>query len=183
MLVCRSMYQYELVCTSTYLYIPAFTLIYDTAMPWFPVSGYIMVQGSTMKYPKVLYPWIRRYKEIHQGTRLCTALYLLIQGYRTFGYFIVLPYIVMYPLTGNQGIAVSEIRVNAGMYQYVLVIDCFTPCAAGKRSSTKWSAMLGSGSLSHCRATFKADAPGCALWFSDWRCWIARRTASLCSLS
>ncbi len=47
-------------------------------------------------------------------------MYLLIQVYRTFGYFIVLPCTVMYRVTGNQGIAVSEIRVNDGMYLYVL---------------------------------------------------------------
>ncbi len=81
----------------------------------------VRFQSSTMKYPKVPYTWIRRYKEIHQGTRLCTSLYRLIQVYRTFGYFIVLPCTVMYPVTGNQGIAVLEIRVNTGMYQYVLV--------------------------------------------------------------
>ncbi len=39
----------------------------------------------------------------------------------TFGYFIVLPCTVMYQVTGNEGISVLEIRVNAGMYQYVLV--------------------------------------------------------------
>jgi hypothetical protein len=54
--------------------------------------------------------------EVHQGTRLCTSLYSLIQGYRTFGYFLVLPCTVMYPLTGNQGIAVMEIRVCTGSY-------------------------------------------------------------------
>ncbi len=51
-------------------------------------------------------------------------MYFLVppySGYRTFGYFIVVPCTVMYPLTGNQGIAVSEIRVNAGMYQCILV--------------------------------------------------------------
>ncbi len=124
MLVCSSMYLYVPVCTSTYRYIPAFTLISFSLMPWYPVSGYITVQGSTMKYPKVLYPWITT---VQQGRRQYKALYLdvppctvVIQGYRTFGYFIVLPCTVMYPLTGNQGIDVSEVRVNAGMYQYVL---------------------------------------------------------------
>jgi hypothetical protein len=58
LLVCSSMYQYELVWTSTYWYIPAFTLISYTLMPSFPVTRYITVQGSTMKYPKVLYTWI-----------------------------------------------------------------------------------------------------------------------------
>jgi hypothetical protein len=72
-----------------------------------------------MKYPKVLYPWITM---VQQGRRQCKALYLdvppctaEIQGYRTFGYFIVLPYTVMYRVTGNQDTAVSEIKVNAGM--------------------------------------------------------------------
>jgi hypothetical protein len=78
-----------------------------------------------MKYQKVLYPWITT---VQQGRRQYKALYLdvppctvVIQGYRTFWYFIVLPCTVMCLVTGNQGIAVSEIRVNAGMYQYVLV--------------------------------------------------------------
>jgi hypothetical protein len=53
--------QYVLVHASTYQYIPVHTLISDTVMPWYSASGYITVHGSTRKYPKVLYPWIRRY--------------------------------------------------------------------------------------------------------------------------
>ncbi len=74
-----------------------------------------------MKDPKVLYPWIRRYKEVQSLVPWCICLYRLIQGYRAFGYFIVLPCTVMYRVTGNQGIGVLEIRRNDGMYQYVLV--------------------------------------------------------------
>ncbi len=74
-----------------------------------------------MQYPKVLYPWIRRYKEVQSLVPWCICLYLLIHGYRTFGYFIVLPCTVMYRVTGNQGLGVLEIRRNDGMYQYVLV--------------------------------------------------------------
>jgi hypothetical protein len=58
LLVCSSMYEYELVWIGTYWYIPAFTVISYTLMPWYPVTRYITVQGSTMKYQKVLYPWI-----------------------------------------------------------------------------------------------------------------------------
>ncbi len=61
-----------------------------------------------------------RYIQTHQGTRPCTSSYRLIQVYWTFGYFIALPCTVMYRVTGNQGFAVSEIRVNDGMYLYVL---------------------------------------------------------------
>jgi hypothetical protein len=90
LLVCSSMYCYELVWTSTYWYIPAFTLISYTLMPSFPVTRHITVQGSTMKYPKVLYTWITT---VQQGRRQYKALYLdvppytvVIQVYRTFGY-------------------------------------------------------------------------------------------------
>jgi hypothetical protein len=44
--------------------------------------------------------------EVHQGTRLCTSLYRLIQGTG----------LLMYPLTGHQEIAVFEIRVCTGSY-------------------------------------------------------------------
>ncbi len=81
MLAHTSTYSNIPVCTSTCKHIPVHpvhTLISDTVMPWNPASGYITVHGSKMKYPKVLYPWIRRYLEIHEGTRPCTFMYQMM---------------------------------------------------------------------------------------------------------
>jgi hypothetical protein len=77
-----------------------------------------------MEYPKVLHTWIttvqqgrRQYKAVYLDVPPCTVV---IPVYGTFGYCIVLPCTVMYRVTGNQGNAVSEIRVNDDMYRYVL---------------------------------------------------------------
>jgi hypothetical protein len=86
------------------------------------ISRYSIHQG-TRQYNEVPKSPVPLNKEVQRNTSRYKALYLysLVQGYRTFGYFIVLPCTVMYRVKRNQGIAVSEIRVNAVMYQYVLV--------------------------------------------------------------
>ncbi len=93
-------------------------LEFNTVIPWNLVSWYIAVHGRTRKYQKALCHWIRVYTGIHEGTRpsSCAAFCCLIQGYRTFGYFLVLQCTAMYQDTGFQGITVLEIRIKAGMY-------------------------------------------------------------------
>ena len=91
---------YQLVCTS--MYVLAFTTIFYTEIPCYPVSGYKVIQGGTWQYmvaPKKSctpeYGGTRKYMEVQGLVPPCISLYLHIQGYRTNQ---ALPYTAMYSL-------------------------------------------------------------------------------------
>jgi hypothetical protein len=77
-----------------------------------------LVQWGTRQYQKVLYPWICRYKEVHEGTRPCTALYLCTGLSGTALYRLVPPRIQK---RTRQYEKTPEFRKYASMYQYIRV--------------------------------------------------------------
>ncbi len=102
------MYKYELVYTGIYWYVPVHSSIYSDFLHTNAFISRYSIHHGTRQYPKVLYTWITT---VQQGRRQYKALYLdvppctvVIQVYKTFGYFIVLPCTVMYRVTGNEGI-------------------------------------------------------------------------------
>ena len=52
-LVCTDIYLPVTVYTSTYWYIPAFTLISNSPIPSFPITRYMTIHQSTWKYMEV----------------------------------------------------------------------------------------------------------------------------------
>ena len=126
--LCTGLYQYMLVCTSTYLHVLYLFLpvgIFGYKLEHARIS--ILLHCHTALYPLVLF-WIRggtrrykavkfgtmRYKavpespvpldmEVHEGTRPCTALYLHIQGYWTFSYCLVSPGTALYRHVSRRG--------------------------------------------------------------------------------
>jgi hypothetical protein len=63
------------------------------------------------------------YGQVYNGVLICIPVGSRHE--RTFGYFLVLPCTVMYPLTGNREIAVLEIRIcTASTYCYILTGEC-----------------------------------------------------------
>ena len=95
-------YWYKLVHARLSLLVLSHTALYPLVLFWIQggtrrYKAVKLVLWGTWQYQKVPYPWICRYKEVHEGTRPCTALYLHIQGYRTFWYCLVPPCTTSYP--------------------------------------------------------------------------------------
>ncbi len=132
-LVCTGMYLligicwYILVYTSIYWYIPACTVLSDTELLWnqlVDTTRYKAVQWSTQKSCTPEWNRTRQYKAIQGLVPSCTFLYCLIQRYRTFGYFIVLPCIVLYPLTDFKEVLCLKAQymlVYTSIYWYIPV--------------------------------------------------------------
>ena len=74
-----------------------------------------LVQGGTRQYQKVPYPWIVRYKEVHDGTK---ALYRLVPHYPGVRDFLVLPCTTWYRLVSRRG--QGSMRENQKL-RYMLV--------------------------------------------------------------
>ena len=82
-----SMRQYVLVCTSMYQYILVHTSIYSNFLLTNALFLRYSIHHDTSRYKAVQWstrksciPGLRQYKEVHQGTRLCTAFVLIDQG-------------------------------------------------------------------------------------------------------
>ena len=170
-------YQYMLICTSTYrhvlyifppvgifgyklghatmsLLVQCHTALYPLVLFWIHggtrrYKAVKLVHGGTWQYEKVPYPWIWRYKEVHEGTRPCTALYRLVPPYPGVRDFLVLPCIAWYRLVPpciqkrtrryERKPEFGKLPVCTSTYKYILVhtdsykscksMNCYVPSA------------------------------------------------------
>ena len=131
-------YGYKLEHTRMSILVHSHTALYPLVLFWIQggtrrYKAVKSVQGGTRQYPKVPYPWIVRYKEVHDGTK---ALYLLVPYYPGVLDFWVLPCTAWYRLVSRRGQGgmrenqnLRNMLVCTSTYLYILVhTDSYQSC-------------------------------------------------------
>ena len=137
-------YRYKLVHARLSLLVLSHTALYPLVLFWIHggtrrYKAVKLVHGGTWQYEKVPYPWIWRYKEVHEGTRPCTALYRLVPPYPGVRDFLVLPCIAWYRLVPpciqkrtrryERKPEFGKLPVCTSTYKYILVhTDSYKSC-------------------------------------------------------